>query len=31
MFFRQLPTREASLSYFFGCATPGQADAANTP
>lgn len=25
MFFRQLPTRESSLSYFFGCATLGQA------
>lgn len=25
MFFRQLPTREASLSYFFGCAGLGKA------
>jgi glyoxylase-like metal-dependent hydrolase (beta-lactamase superfamily II) len=25
MFFKQLPTREASLSYFFGCAGVGQA------
>src|SRR5574340_1537250 len=25
MFFRQLPTREATLSYFFGCATVGKA------
>lgn len=25
MFFRQLPTRESSLSYFFGCATVGKA------
>jgi glyoxylase-like metal-dependent hydrolase (beta-lactamase superfamily II) len=25
MFFRQIPTAEASLSYFFGCATVGKA------
>jgi hydroxyacylglutathione hydrolase len=25
MFFKQLPTREASLSYFFGCAGHGKA------
>jgi glyoxylase-like metal-dependent hydrolase (beta-lactamase superfamily II) len=25
MFFRQIATNEASLSYFFGCATAGKA------
>jgi glyoxylase-like metal-dependent hydrolase (beta-lactamase superfamily II) len=27
MFFRQLPTTDSSLSYFFGCATAGKAAA----
>lgn len=24
MFFKQLPTKESSLSYFFGCGTKGK-------
>jgi hypothetical protein len=29
MFFKQLATKDSSLSYFFGCETLGKAVAAN--